>query len=380
MRVLQVYKDYYPVVGGIENTVRMLATEISRRPGFEMIVLTTSTGPRTERLTIDGVEVIKAGRQLTVASTPISWPLFAELGKLRPDITHLHFPYPWGEIAYLLAGRGRMILTYHSDIIKQAGLLRFYEPFLWRLLDRAEVIVATSPNYVESSPYLRRVAGKCTIVPCAVDIERFERVDATKVEGVRDRFGRPFVLFVGVFRYYKGLPYLIEAMKCVDARLVLVGQGPLESDLRALVAQFGLGEKVLFAGPVADEDLPSYYQAADVYVLPASQRSEALGMSPMEAMACGVPVVTTELGTGTSYVNLHGLTGLVVPPTDVVALAGAINRLLGDGELRRTMGEAGRQRVREVFAKEVVVDQMAELYLSVSAGARDAAAAPGRVS
>lgn len=367
MRVVHVYKDYYPVAGGIENTVRMLATELARRPGFEMVVLTTNTGPRTERLTIDGVEVIKAGRQLAVASTPISLPLLVEMGRLKPDIAHLHFPYPWGEVAYLLSGRGRMVLSYHSDIVKQGRLLRFYEPFLWRVLDRAEVIVATSPNYVESSPYLRRFVSKCTVVPCGVDIARFERVDPARVDALKNWFGHPLVLFVGVFRYYKGLPYLIEAMKHVDARLVLVGRGPLEGTLRSRAAEIGLGDKVVFAGFVPDEDLAAYYHAADVYVLPASHRSEALGISTMEAMACGVPVVTTELGTGTSYVNLDGLTGLVVPPANPLALAGAINRLLADGDLRRKMGQAGRDRVRRVFSKEVVVDQMAELYGKVVA-------------
>lgn len=368
MKVLQVYKDYYPVVGGIENTVRMLATEVSRRPGFEMVVLTTNTGPRTERLTIDGVEVIKAGRQLTAASTPISWPLLMVMRRVKPDITHLHFPYPWGELAYLLVGRGRMILTYHSDIVKQRGLLRFYEPFLWRVLERAETIVATSPDYVQSSPYLRRVAGKCVVVPCGIDVGRFGAADLAKVEGLRRQLGSRIVLFVGVFRYYKGLRYLIEAMREVDARLLLVGGGPLEAELRAQVARSGLDGTVLFAGVVPDQDLPVYYQAADLYVLPASERSEALGLSLMEAMASGLAVVTTDLGTGTSYVNVDGTTGLVVPPANPAALAKAINRLLADDDLRHRMGQAGRQRVLEVFSKEVVVDQMVELYGRVMGG------------
>lgn len=362
MRVLQVYKDYYPVVGGIENTVRMLATEVSRRPGFEMVVLTTNTGPRTERLTIDGVEVIKAGRQLTAASTPISWSLLMEMRKLKSDVTHLHFPYPWGELAYLAFGHGRMILTYHSDIVKQRSLLRFYEPFLWRVLGRAEAIVATSPDYVQSSPYLRRVAEKCVVVPCGIEVERFERADVARVEQLRRQLGSRAVLFVGVFRYYKGLRYLIEAMKDVDAKLLLVGSGPLEAELRAQVAGSGLDDRVVFAGQVSDDDLPAYYQAADVYVLPASERSEALGLSLMEAMASGLPVVTTRLGTGTSYVNVDGTTGLVVPPADPAALAAAINRLLDDDDARRRMGLAGHRRVRQLFSKEVVVGRMVDVY------------------
>ncbi len=365
MRIVLVYKDYYPVVGGIENTVRLLARELSQREGFEVSVLTTSTGPMTERQTVDGVEVVRAGRQLKSASTPISWQLFTEMRRLRADVVHLHFPYPWGELAYMLAGRGKMVLTYHSDIVKQQGLLRLYEPFLWRVLERAEFIVATSPNYVESSPYLRQFRDKCVIIPCGIDLARFDTVDQARVERLRARWDSRVVLFVGVFRYYKGLPYIIEAMKDVKARLVLVGAGPLESELRALVADRGLDSKVVFAGRVADEELPAYYQAADVYVLPASHRSEALGLSLIEAMACGRPVISTELGTGTSYVNVHGVTGLVVPPADPKALASAMNQLLADEELRRTFGEASRRRAQDLFSKEAMVEGMVRLYRQV---------------
>lgn len=356
------------MIGGIENTVRLLASEISRRPGFEISVLTTNTGPWSERLQIDGVDVIKTGRQAIAASTPISLQLVWQMRQLRPDITHLHFPYPWGELAYLLAGHGKMILTYYSDIVKQRGLLRLYEPFLWRVLNRASVLVANSPNYLETSPYLKRFADKCVIIPCGVDLDRFNRVDENRVGEIRRRWRGPLVLFVGVFRYYKGLHYLIEAMEQVPATLLLVGAGPLEGELRRLVSDRGVQDKVFFVGAVPDEDLPSYYQASDVYVLPASHRSEALSIALMEAMSCGVPLVSTELGTGTSYVNADGETGLIVPPCDATALAGAINRLLGDEAMRRTMGQAGRCRAKAMFSQEVVVDQVAKLYERVYSG------------
>jgi len=236
---------------------------------------------------------------------------------------------------------------------------------LWKLLERAEVIMPTSPNYINSSPYLRRYADKCEVIPLAIDVERFEKVDLAKVQALRREWGGPTVLFVGVFRYYKGLPYLVQAMRDVPAKLVLVGAGPLEGELRAMAGQPDLAGKVHFAGTVSEQDLPSYYQAADVYVLPACQRSEAFGLSLLEAMASSLPLVSTELGTGTSYVNVHGETGLVVPPADPEALAQAINVLLNDEMLRRRYGLAGRRRAREVFSKHVFVDRVIDVYRKI---------------
>jgi glycosyltransferase involved in cell wall biosynthesis len=362
MRILHVYKDYYPVVGGMENHIRTLARGTARR-GFDVTVLVTSRTTRTEVVEMEGVEVIKAGRLATVASTPISLSLFSWMRRLRPDITHLHFPYPWGEMAHLLFGRGRRtVITYQSDIVRQKRLLRVYRPFLRRVLDRADRIIATSPNYVQSSPYLRAVSDKCKVIPLGIDQEPFRKPRTEEVRRLRDRYRSPLLLFVGLLRYYKGLDYLIRAMPDIDAQLLVVGSGPMEKEWQALVSNLGLGEKVLFAGRVEDEQLPAYFQACDVFVLPASHRSEAFGLVQLEAMACGKAVVSTELGTGTSYVNIHGQTGLVVPPRDPAALARAINRLLGDEQLRTQMGTRARERARQEFSHEVMIDRILGIY------------------
>jgi glycosyltransferase involved in cell wall biosynthesis len=362
MRILHVYKDYYPVVGGMENHIRTLARGTARR-GFDVTVLVTSPTIRTEVVEMEGVEVIKAGRLATVASTPISLSLFSWMRRLRPDITHLHFPYPWGEMAHLLFGRGRRtVITYQSDIVRQRRLLRVYRPFLRRVLDRADRIIATSPHYVQSSPYLRAVSDKCTVIPLGIDQEPFRKPRTEEVRRLRDRYGSPLLLFVGLLRYYKGLDYLIRAMPDIDAQLLVVGSGPMEKEWQALVSNLGLGEKVLFAGRVEDAQLPAYFQACDIFVLPASHRSEAFGLVQVEAMACGKAVVSTELGTGTSYVNIHGQTGLVVPPRDPAALALAINRLLGDEQLRTQMGTRASERARQEFSHEVMIDRILGIY------------------
>ncbi len=163
------------------------------------------------------------------------------------------------------------------------------------------------------------------------------------------------ILFVGRLRYYKGLHVLLEAMPQIPATLLIGGDGPERARLAAQAAELGVADRIHFLGDVPDADLPALYQAADVFVLPAHLRAEALGLSQIEALASGVPCVSTELGTGTSFANQHGETGLVVPPGDQAGLAQAINTLLADPAMRRRMGAAGQQRVAALFTRERMV-------------------------
>jgi rhamnosyl/mannosyltransferase len=172
---------------------------------------------------------------------------------------------------------------------------------------------------------------------------------------------------VGLLRYYKGLSFLIEAMPGIDARLLVVGQGPLAKEWQGLSRRLGLADKVAFLGRVGDEELVALYHACDVFVLPAIHRSESWGAVQVEAMACGKPVVCTELGTGTSFVNLHGETGLVVRPQDSAALGGAICTLLQDEQLRRQMGRRARERAYSEFSLPAMVERITTLYEQILA-------------
>jgi rhamnosyl/mannosyltransferase len=365
MRVLHVYKDFYPVLGGIENHLRLLSTELARREGLEVDVLVTSPGPRSQVERWDGVRVFKAARLFTLASTPISLALFRQMGHRAYDLTHLHFPYPLGELAYLLRGRSpRMIITYHSDIVRQRVLRQLYAPFLHRILDRADAIIVSSPHYVKSSAYLQGFRDKCVLIPFGIPVARFQDgADPAEVARLQGRYPLPLILFVGRFRYYKGIHYLIEAMKRVPrGTLLLAGAGPQEGRLREQARREGLDQRVVFLGEVPDSLLPSLYHASQLLVLPACQRAEAFGLVLLEAMACGLPVVSTELGTGTSFVNLHEETGLVVPPQDPTALASAINRLLADEALRTELGQRAKSRVEAEFSLDRMVERTLALY------------------
>jgi glycosyltransferase involved in cell wall biosynthesis len=378
MHILQIYKDYFPVLGGIENHLRDLGEALAAR-GHQVTVLVTSRDRYTHtEQPRPGLTVIKAARMLHVASTPLSLAMMHIARDLKPDIAHLHFPYPPGDLAAMaLPGKPPYVVTYHCDIQRQRALLMAYRPLMERTLKHAARILPTSPNYLASSPVLQRHAARCTVVPLGINADRFLHVDPRKLEEVRARYlprrtggpeaarSLPLVLFVGRLRYYKGLHVLLDAMPGVQGELLIGGEGPERERLVRQAADLGVSGRVHFLGDIPDDDLPALYHSADAFVMPAHLRAEALGLSQIEALASGLPCVSTELGTGTSFANFHGETGLVVPPGDAPAMASALNTLLADADLRRRFGAAGRQRVATLFSLPRMVDSIESIYREV---------------
>ncbi len=364
MNILHIYKDYFPVLGGIENHVRLLA-EAQAAGGHTVSVLVTSPDRHTHVEQRNGVRVIYAARLATVASTPLSLALPLRLRRERPDIAHLHFPYPVGDAAQRFFGRARRtVITYHSDIVRQKRLLQFYAPLLRGTLARADAIIATSPRYVETSPFLAPLAGKVTVIPYGIDTARFAEADPAAVAAVRARYPGPLLLFVGQLRYYKGVEFLIRALAQVPgATALLVGgeSSTQRSELEALAQTLGVAERVQFLGQ-RDAELPVLYHAAEVFVLPSIERSEAFAIVQLEAMAAGRPVVSCDVGTGVAWVNQHGQTGLVVPPRQPEALAAALNELLADPARQAALGMAGQARVQAHFTQARMLAAIDALY------------------
>ncbi|MDW8065269.1 MAG: glycosyltransferase [Anaerolineae bacterium] len=370
MRVIHLYKDYFPILGGIENHLRVLA-KAQVCMGLEVIVLVTSPTRKTIELLDGSVRVLKASRWLTVASTPLSPMFFLYARRLLPrcDLIHLHHPYPPGEIAYLLSGGNTpAVLTYHSDIVRQRLSGRLYRPWLYRVLARVARIVVTSPIYLETSPHLRAFRDKCRIVPLGIDVARFFSVPAEAAQALRSSWcsasHRPHVLFVGRLRYYKGIDTLLYALaRLPDIHATIVGTGPMERPWRMLARDLRILDRVHFLGEVPDSELPLVYHAADLFVLPANARAEAFGTVLLEAMAAGLPVITTEIGTGTTWVV--GEAGWIVPPRDPVALAEAIWLALDQPEVARARGRQGQERVRREFTAEKMAQGVLEIYTEV---------------
>jgi rhamnosyl/mannosyltransferase len=368
MRVLYLYKDYYPVLGGIENHIRVLAEGLRARD-VQTQVLVTNTENRTVQEVIGGVPVVKAARQVNVSSAPVSMPFLAEVRRLEAgiDIAHAHMPYPPGEVAHLAAGRARrFVVTYHSDIVRQRVLGALYRPILWQVLAAARLIAVSNPVYIQDSPFLRHHAAKCRVIHFGLDLGRFTKTPAVAAEAAawRERYAqRPLLLFVGRLRHYKGVNVLIEAMRRLpDATALVVGIGPMAEEWQQQAQAAGVLDRVHFLGEQPDAAVLALYHAADVFVLPSTNRAETFGIVQMEAMACGRPLICTELGTGTSYVNHNGVTGLVVPPGDAEALTAAMRQLLDNPVLRAQMGAAGQTRVQEEFSIDAMLDRTLDFY------------------
>jgi len=377
VRVVQVYKDYEPpVFGGIERSVRVLSEGLSAR-GADVTVVAASSRRSTSVERIAGVTVVRAATFGRVARAPVSPTVASWLRRLRPDVLHFHHPNPTGELACLLAHpRCPVVVTYHCDIVRQKRLLRLYRYPLRAFLHRADRILVTSPAALEGNVLLDPHRGRCEVLPLgirAADLLETERTRETvsRLGGLR----RPVVLFVGRLRPYKGLPVLIDAMAEIPGTLLVVGRGEMEDAIRTKVQREGRHESVLLAGDVPQEELAGYYRASDLFVLPSLDRSEALGLAMIEAMHCGLPVISTRVGTGTSHVNQDGVTGLEVAPGDPDALARAIRWMLAYPGRARAMAAAGKERAA-AYSETAMIDRTARMYEElIGAGNRGRAVA-----
>jgi rhamnosyl/mannosyltransferase len=240
-------------------------------------------------------------------------------------------------------------------------LARRYGPIQDRFLQRAERIVVSSPVLAMTAAALRPYRDRVVVIPFGVDPDEWPTNDRD-TEAIRARHPGPIVLFLGRLVWYKGVDVLIEAMASVDATLVVAGDGPERSRLESLARGRNLAHKVRFVGEVTNTQRVSYHRAADVFVLPSVSRAETFGIAMLEAMSLATPVISTHLGTGTSWVNRSGETGLVVPPRDPRALATAVTLLLDDHDLRLRLGAGAASRARHRFSKAAMLEALAELY------------------
>lgn len=372
-RIVHVYKDVYPPVqGGVERIINLLARYT--RDEFDVRIIVASRTrrggehPLEPRLPdIKVIEVPSLGRML---STPLAPGFGRALEACRADLLHFHIPHPTGEFSFLYSGLPTpAVATYHSDVVRQRWAMKLYNPFFQRFLGRLDRIMPTSRRYLDTSTQLTAHRERCQVVPLGYELEAYVPTESTarRSEALRRRHG-DFLLFLGCLRAYKGLIFLLEALqRLAGVRLVIAGDGVMREELEARAGEMGLADRVVFAGYVSDEEAVALLHAARVFVLPSHQRSEAFGLCQIEAMACGLPVISTDLPTGVPEVNRHGETGLVVPPANSAALAEAIHTLLNDPARRRAMGEAGRRRAEAHYHARIMADQVKGVYRDVLA-------------
>lgn len=378
MRVLQVYKAAIPhSMGGVERVIDSIAGGLVGA-GHQAAVL--AVGPRREVVTQQpGYAVHTVVADFERASCPVSRAALPLLRRLAADadIVHYHAPWPWADAMHLLGATfdRPTVVSYQSDVVRQRVLGAVYQPLMHAFLRRADRIIASSPDYVASSPVLARYREHTRVVPIGIAEGPPAETLAARAEAWRGRVGGPFFLFLGVLRYYKGLPWLLDALAGTGMRLVIAGDGPLRAELEAKARALGVLPQVLFAGQVEDAEKWALIDACRAVVLPSHLRSEAYGVALVEGAARGRPLVSCAMGTGTSFINRHGETGLTVPPANAGALRQALQRLWDDDAEAVRMGAGARRRYLDGLRPEDMMRGLVEVYDEVL----DTGAKPGTV-
>lgn len=362
-RVLHIYRTYFPETqGGVQEAIRQICLATSEF-GCKNTVYALARKPSPGEMSLPEGDLVRTASLCELASCDFGSPLsFLRMRSLARgvDLIHCHYPWPFGDLLALLGGVGRpIVVTYHSDIVRQRTLGQVYRPLQALFFRRASAVVATSDAYRASSTLLQSFDSKVSAIPLPIDCTQVPPPDEERERYWRERFGQGFFLFVGVLRYYKGLHILVEAARTTGLPVVVVGDGP---ERERLSNQASGVENIHFLGFRDDADKFTLIRLAGAMVFPSHLRAEAFGVSLLEASAVGRPMITTDIGTGTSLVNAHGETGLVVPPGDAVALAEAMVYLAERPLLRDRMGFAAKERCRRFFSSDVVGAAYRRLY------------------
>ena len=366
IRVLHVYKTYYPdTVGGVEAVIEHICTS-SQPFGIKSQVLTLSQ--EAHPIEHNSITVHRAHLDLELASTGFSWQFIFMLRKLAKnvDVIHYHFPWPFMDIAHFLARvRKPTVLTYHSDIVKQKNLLKVYKPLMNRFLKSINCIVATSPNYLETSEVLQHFRLKTRTIPIGLDKNSYPEPSNELLAKWRSKLPEKFFLFVGVLRYYKGLHTLLDALATHDYPTVIAGTGPEAQKLEQQAKQLGL-KNIVFLGRVSELDKVALLQLSFSFVFPSHLRSEAFGISLLEAAMYGKPLISCEIGTGTTFININQETGLTIAAESPNELRQAMQHLWNNSNIAHNMGKAAQARYNELFTSEKTAQQYVELYQTLT--------------
>jgi len=368
LRVLHVYRTYFPETqGGLQEAIRQIARGL-KRAGCDSVVFTLAKQPRPSFVRIDDADVFRAKSVIDVSSCDMGSPggilLFRQLAK-KADILNFHYPWPFGDVLELLGNPGKpYVITYHSDIVRQRVAEALYAPLRSHFVAKAKAIVTTSPAYARTSEYLSRTGRSVDVIPLCIDPADIPDTSVEISLRWQQRFEKPFFFFVGVLRYYKGLEYLIEAAKLTGFDVVIAGDGPERDRLHYLAAGIS---NIHFLGKIPDEDKFALIRQCRAVVFSSHLRAEAFGVSLLEGAALGKALISTEIGTGTSYANAHEETGLVVPGADPEAFARAMRTLIDQPDLVAKYGKAAHERCMRLFHTTSVGEKYLNLYRRVLA-------------
>jgi rhamnosyl/mannosyltransferase len=367
MRVLHVYRTFFPdTQGGLEEVIRQICKN-TQNLGVENRVFCLSHQPEPAVIDYEGIPVYRVQNHLEIASCGFS---FSALTVFKAqvawaEVIHYQFPWPFADVLHWIGWvKKPAVITYESDIVRQKGFLRLYRPLKRLFLNQMKTIVATSPNYAKTSAVLQRYADKVQVIPIGIDEKSYPMATAAQIKTTCQKVGTGFFLFIGVLRYYKGLHLLLEAALKMNARIIIAGSGPEEIALKAQAKTLGLNN-VRFLGQVSNEEKVALIKLSLAIVFPSHLRSEAFGVTLLEAAMMAKPMISCELGTGTSYVNAHHETGLVITPNNPEKLRDAMQQLLDKPRLVKQFGLKARARYETLFTGQKMGEHYAALYQTV---------------
>jgi rhamnosyl/mannosyltransferase len=364
MKVLHFYKTYYPdSFGGVEQVIFQLASG-STAFGVESTILSLTPNKVPRVVQVGEHHSYRCRRNFQVASTDFSLSCFWQFNQLakRADIIHYHFPWPFMDLVHFAINHKKpSVVTYHSDIVKQKFLLKLYKPIKNAFLKNVDVIVATSPNYRVTSSLLQLHQNKVEVIPIGLDRGLYPRINADRTAHWKKYLGDKFFLFIGVLRYYKGLNILLDSLALGDLPTVIIGAGPIEYELRKKAESLGL-KNITFLGQVTEEDKVAILDLSYAIVFPSHLRSEAFGISLLEGAMYGKPMISSEIGTGTSFININQQTGIVVPPASSKDLFTAMSYLWDNPEVAASMGCNAIARYEKLFTADKMCKSYKALY------------------
>lgn len=369
MKILQLGK-FYPIRGGVEKVMYDLMLGLSgERVYCDMLCASTEDYPAGIININPYAKLIIEATKVKLAATMLAPSLIVKLRKIVKDydIIHIHHPDPMASLALFLSDyKGKVILHWHSDILKQKTLLKLYEPLQNWLIKRADRIVGTTPIYVKESPFLNKVQHKIDYIPIGVEPLL---ADKGKAEKLKEKYKNKHIIFsLGRLVEYKGYEYLIRAAQYLDEnyQIIIGGKGPLMESLTNLIAELGVQDRVTLLGFVEDEDISSYFEVCDMFCLSSIWKTEAFAIVQIEAMSCGKPIVCAHIpASGVSWVNKDEVSGLVVEAENEVALADAIKRISTDANLQKKLSEGSKNRYEEYFTRKKMTEKCLDIYKDV---------------
>lgn len=379
MKILHISKYYSPFIGGVEQVAKDIVDSLKGIDGVEQKIIcfndSKSSGTdkkKNKKDVVEGIEVIRCGEFIKVSSQTISLSYRKELKRLmddfNPDVVILHYPNPFAThyLRKYYKKEFKLIVYWHLDIIKQKFLRLFFGRQNENLVNRADVLIATSPNYIDGSRYLSKHKNKCEIVPCCIRNDRMKETSQSKLiaQRIRDEYKGKIICF-GVGRHvpYKGYEYLIKSSEFLDERFIVIigGEGPITSDLEYMARRYN---NVKLVGRLSDEELVAYYSACDIVCFPSITKNEAFGIALAEGMSFGKPAVTFNIpGSGVNFVNLNRVTGLECKNRNIHDYANALIELANHKTYKEELGINAKKRVEELFSYQTFTNNIQDIVL-----------------